>query len=178
MKKFYEYVEYFKKYASQYSFDYLLLMAQGYQESLLDQQKKSRAGAVGIMQVIPKYAAPPPINVPDVSKADRNILAGVRMLNHIVTSYFNDPAIDEVNRSLFTFASYNAGPNRIVRLRRQAAEEGLNPNKWFGNVELAVAKDIGEETVMYVDNIYKYYVAYKLAAERQEELQGLKAKGS
>jgi membrane-bound lytic murein transglycosylase MltF len=177
MKKFAEYVEYFKKYASQYSFDYLMIMAQGYQESLLDQKKKGPSGAVGIMQVIPKYARAAPINVPDVSKADKNILAGVRMLNDIVTNYFNDPAIDQVHRTLFTFASYNAGPNRIVRLRKQAAEEGLDPNKWFGNVELEVAKDIGEETVMYVDNIYKYYVAYKLAAESQEKLQKSKSTG-
>jgi membrane-bound lytic murein transglycosylase MltF len=175
MKKFSEYVQYFKKYASQYSFDYLMLMAQGYQDSLLDQGKKSPSGAVGIMQVIPKYASAAPINVPDVSKADKNILAGVRMLNNIVTNYFADPAIDEVNRTLFTFASYNAGPNRIVRLRKQAAKEGLNPNKWFGNVELEVARDIGEETVTYVDNIYKYYVAYKLAAERQMERNTLKS---
>ena len=172
MKKFAEYVEYFKKYASQYSFDYLMIMAQGYQESTLDQQKRSPAGAVGIMQVIPKYASPAPINVPDVSKADKNILAGVRMLNNIVTHYFDDPAIDQVNRTLFTFASYNAGPNRIARLRRQAAKEGLDPNKWFGNVELEVAKDIGEETVTYVDNIYKYYVAYKLAAEIKRNSTG------
>jgi len=172
MKKFSECVEYFKKYASQYSFDYLMLMAQGYQESLLDQQKKSSAGAVGIMQVIPKYASAPPINVPDVSKPDKNILAGVRMLNNIVTNYFGDPAIDQVNRTLFTFASYNAGPNRIVRLRKQAANQGLDPNKWFGNVELEVGNDIGEETVMYVDNIYKYYVAYKLAAEIKRNPRG------
>ena len=178
MKKFSEYVAYFKKYASQYSFDYLMLIAQGYQESLLDQGKKSPTGAVGIMQVIPKYASAAPINVPDVSKADKNILAGVRMLNNIVTNYFEDPAIDEVNRTLFTFASYNAGPNRIVRLRKQAAKEGLNANKWFGNVELEVARDIGEETVVYVDNIYKYYVAYKLAAERQAERDRLKSNGN
>jgi len=177
MKKFWEYVGYFKKHGSQYSFDYLMLMAQGYQESLLDQEKRSRAGAVGIMQVIPKYASASPINVPDVSSADKNILAGARMLNNIVTNYFEDPAIDEVNRTLFTFASYNAGPSRIVRLRKRAAEEGLDPNKWFGNVELEVAKDIGEETVMYVDNIYKYYVAYKLAAEIQEERKKSKSTG-
>jgi len=167
MKKFSEYVTYFKKYAGQYSFDYLMIMAQGYQESLLDQRKKSKAGAVGIMQVIPKYASAPPINVRDVSKADKNILAGVRMLNNILANYFDDPAIDEVNRTLFTFASYNAGPSRIVRLRKRAGEEGLDPNKWFGNVELEVAKEVGEETVTYVDNIYKYYVAYKLAGKRQ-----------
>ena len=130
------------------------------------------------MQVIPRYAAAKPINIPDISKADKNILAGVRILNNIVTTYFDDPGIDQVSRTLFTFASYNAGPNRIVRLRRQAADEGLNPNKWFGNVELEVAKDIGEKTVTYVDNIYKYYVAYKLAAERKEQQEKAKAEGS
>jgi len=175
MKKFAQYVEFFKKYSNQYDFDYLMITAQAYQESTLDHSKRSPAGAVGIMQVIPTYAAAKPINVPDVSKVDKNILAGVRMLKHIVKNYFDDPANDPVNRTLFTFASYNAGPTRIARLRRKASEEGLNPNKWFGNVELVVAKDIGEETVAYVDNIYKYYVAYKLAAERADELQKAKA---
>ena len=172
MKKYSEYVEYFKKYASQYSFDYLMIMAQAYQESLLDQQKRNRSGAVGIMQVIPKYASAAPINVPDVSKADKNILAGVRMLNNILTNYFDDPAIDQVNRTLFTFASYNAGPSRIVRLRKHAAEQGLDSSKWFGNVELEVSKEIGEETTLYVDNIYKYYVAYKLAAATKRNSKG------
>ena len=88
------------------------------------------------------------------------------MLDNITRSYFNDPAIDQVNKTLFTFASYNAGPNRIVRLRKKAAEEGLDANKWFGNVELEVAGDIGQETVTYVSNIYKYYIAYKLADEQ------------
>jgi len=177
MRKFAAYVEYFKKYAALYNFDYLMIVAQGYQESRLEQSKKSRAGAIGIMQVIPKYAAAPPIKVRDVSRADRNILAGVRMLNNIVTTYFNDPAIDEVNRTLFTFASYNAGPTRIARLRKKSEEDGLNPNKWFGNVELEVAKEVGEETVMYVDNIYKYYIAYKLATDRKLELEKARASG-
>lgn len=171
MKRFDSYVAYFKKYATDYDFDYLMIVAQGYQESRLDQLKRSPAGAVGIMQVIPRYAAAAPINVPDVSGADKNILAGVRVLKNIVTNYFNDPAIDAVNKTLFTFASYNAGPSRITRLRKKAELDGLNPNQWFGNVELEVAEDIGEETVMYVDNIYKYYVAYKLASQRQLDSQ-------
>lgn len=178
MKRFATYVEYFKKYAADYNFDYLMIVAQGYQESGLDQSKKSRGGAVGIMQVIPKYAAAAPINVPDVRRADKNILAGVRILNNIVTTYFNDPAIDDVNKTLFTFAGYNAGPTRIARLRSKAKEDGLNPNKWFGNVELEVAEEVGEEPVLYVDNIYKYYVAYKLATKRKQELQKARAAGS
>ncbi len=64
-----------------------------------------------------------------------------------------------------SFAAYNAGPNRIAHLRKRAATEGLDPNQWFGNVELVVAKEVGQETTQYVSNIYKYYVAYKLTLE-------------
>lgn len=175
IKKFNANVEFFKQYAAEYNFDYLMLAAQGYQESLLDQSKKSHVGAVGIMQVIPKYAAAKPIGVTNVNVAEGNIHAGVKMLRNIADTYFNDPGIDQVNRTLFTFASYNAGPNRVARLRKKAAADGLDPDKWFGNVELEVAKDIGQETVTYVSNIYKYYIAYKLAQEQAEEKQKARA---
>src|SRR6516225_2362488 len=175
MRKFRLYVDFFKKYAAQYDFDYLMIGAQGYQESLLDQGKRSPSGAVGIMQVIPKYAAASPINITDVGTAEKNIEAGTKMLHHITDTYFNDPAISQLDKTLFTFASYNAGPNRIARLRKKAAQDGLDPNKWFGNVELEVAKDIGQETVTYVDNIYKYYVAYKLTLEQRMEKEKGKA---
>jgi membrane-bound lytic murein transglycosylase MltF len=174
MKKFVAYADFFKKYSDLYNFDYLMIAAQGYQESMLDQSKRSRAGAVGIMQVIPKYAAAPPVNVKDVGAVEKNIEAGVKMLRNITDTYFNDPAINQVDKTLFTFASYNAGPTRIAGLRKKAAKDGLDPNKWFGNVELEVAQSIGQETVTYVDNIYKYYVAYKLTL--QERMQKEKAK--
>jgi membrane-bound lytic murein transglycosylase MltF len=117
--------------------------------------------------------------VPDVTKADKNILAGVRMLRNITDTYFNDPDISQMDKTLFTFASYNAGPNRIARLRKKATDDGLDLNKWFGNVELEVAQDIGQETVSYVGNIYKYYVSYKLALEQREAKdKAMKAAGS
>jgi len=137
----------------------VMLAAQGYQESTLNQDLVSPRGAVGVMQVLPQYAAANPINISNVRDPQENIHAGAKMLAQITKTYFNDPAIDQMNKTLFTFAAYNAGQNRIVRLRKQAQEEGLDPNKWFGNVELMVAKDIGQETVQYVSNIYKYYVA-------------------
>lgn len=168
MKKFQTNLELFQKYAGEYNFDYLMIAAQGYQESLLDQSKKNPSGAVGIMQVIPKYAAAPPISISDVGSAEGNIHAGVKMLRNIEDTYFNDPKIDPVNKTLFVFASYNAGPNRIAKLRKEAATMGLDPNVWFNSVELVAAKDIGQETVTYVANIYKYYVAYKLALEQRD----------
>jgi len=172
MKKFEALRALFRKYAGQYDFDYLMIMAQGYQESLLDQSKRNPSGAVGIMQVVPKYAAASPINVPDVTTAENNIQAGVKMLRNIENQYFNDPKIDPLDKTLLVFASYNAGPSRIAKLREQAREQGLDPNKWFDNVQLMVAKNVGQETVTYVSNVYKYYVAYKLAMGQMDVPQG------
>jgi membrane-bound lytic murein transglycosylase MltF len=168
MKKFQQNVAFFKKYAAQYDFDVLMIAAQAYQESLLDQSKRNPSGAVGIMQVIPKYAAASPINIPNVETAETNIKAGVKMLRNVEDNYFNDPKIDRLNKTLFVFASYNAGPNRIAGLRKKAPDLGLDPNVWFGNVELVAAKEIGQETVTYVSNIYKYYIAYTLTAEQNQ----------
>jgi len=168
MKKLQAYMKYFQKYAAEYNFDYLMLAAQSYQESTLNQDLVSPRGAVGVMQVLPQYAAANPINIPDVHDPENNIHAGAKMMAQITKTYFNDPGIDQMNKTLFTFASYNAGQNRIVRLRKEAQAEGLDPNKWFGNVELVAAKDIGQETVQYVSNIYKYYVAYKMTLDQQK----------
>jgi membrane-bound lytic murein transglycosylase MltF len=175
MKKFQTNLQLFQKYAGEYNFDYLMIAAQGYQESLLDQNKRNPSGAMGIMQVVPKNAAASPINVANVATADGNIHAGVKILRNIADTYFNDPKIDPVNKTLFVFASYNAGPNRIARLRKEASDMGLDPNVWFDNVEIVAAKEIGQETVTYVANIYKYYVAYKLAVQQRELRE--KAKG-
>lgn len=163
MRKFEALSGLFKKYAEEYDFDYLMMMAQGYQESALEQNMRSPGGAVGIMQVMPHDAAAPPVSVPDVWTAEGNIHAGIKMLRTIEDKYLNDPQIDPLNKTLLAFASYNAGPNRIASLREKAREEGLNPNIWFNNVELLVAKDVGQVTVTYVGNVYKYYIAYKLA---------------
>jgi len=166
MKKFEALSGLFKKYASQYDFDYLMMMAQGYQESALEQSMRSPGGAVGIMQVMPRDAAASPINVPNVWTAKGNIHAGIKILRTIEDKYLNDPKLDPLNKTLLAFASYNAGPNRIAWLREQAPKEGLDPNQWFGNMELMVARNIGQVTVTYVGNVYKYYVAYQLALQQ------------
>lgn len=89
-------------------------------------------------------------------------------MRFMLDQYFKDTPLNKINKGLFAFASYNAGPHKIARLRMQAAEDGLDPNKWFNNVELVAGKEIGRETVTYVSNIYKYYVAFKLVAERKQ----------
>ncbi len=176
MKKFQTNLALFQKYAGEYDFDYLMIAAQGYQESLLDQSKRNPSGAVGIMQVIPKNRGGlshqhsergrlPTATFMPASRCCATSKIPISMIRRSIP----------LNKTLFVFASYNAGPNRIARLRKEAAEMGLDPNVWFGNVELVAAKDIGQETVTYVANIYKYYVAYKLAVEQRELRQ--KAEG-
>ncbi len=178
MRRFSELSKYFQKYAAQYRFEWLMLVAQGYQESGLDQSVRSPVGAVGVMQVTPATANDRAVNIPDIHLVDQNIHAGVKYLRYLVDQYFNEPGIDLLNRHLFAFAAYHAGPTRISKLRRDAAAAGLDPNTWFYNVELLAAKDIGRETVQYVSNIFKYYVAYKLVVERGRERDAIKRKAN
>jgi membrane-bound lytic murein transglycosylase MltF len=169
LKRFEEMVKLFRQYGDKYSFPYLLLAAQAYQESGLNQHLKSRVGAVGVMQIKPSTAAANPIGIPGVDKLDRNIEAGAKYLRYMVEQYYADEPMDEVTKGLFAIASYNAGPARIRKLRKEAAERGYNPNLWFNNVEVIAAAQIGRETVQYVSNIYKYYLAYKMVMERQQK---------
>ncbi len=173
--KLHDTVEFFRKYGGQYGFDYLMVAAQGYQESGLDQSVVSPVGAIGIMQVLPTTAADKSVGIPDISTPESNIQAGTKYLRHIVDDYFDDPAIDEVNRTLFAFASYNAGPNRIQRLRTKAADMGYDPNIWFGNVEVVVANEVGREPVQYVSNIFKYYTVYSMLQDQLAIKNDLKA---
>ena len=157
----------FKKYAAMYGLDDLLLMAQGYQESRLDQSVRSRAGAVGIMQILPSTAAYEHIRIEDVaSDPEQNIHAACKYMRYLLDKYLDDPQLDPTNRLLLGLAAYNAGPANMQRMRDKAAAMGLDPNRWFANVEHAAAQLIGRETVQYVSNIYKYYLAYRLVEAR------------
>jgi len=170
MERFKNAIGFFKKYGEQYDFDWLMIAAQAYQESGIDQSRRSPVGAVGVMQIKPATAADKAIGIPNVeTDMEKNIEAGVKYLNYISKQYFSDGKFSRANRGLFAFAAYNAGPARVVQLRKQAEAEGLDPNVWFNNVELVAAKTIGAETVTYVSNIYKYYVAYKLVSEQAKK---------
>jgi membrane-bound lytic murein transglycosylase MltF len=148
------------------------MAAQGYQESLLDQSKRSAAGAIGVMQVLPSTGKN--LGVGDITLAEPNVHAGVKYIRMIIDRYYANEPMDEMNRVLFAFAAYNAGPTRIAELRRRASRQGLDPNVWFDNVEFVTAKRIGRETVQYVKNIYKYYIAYKLLEESRLAKQAVK----
>jgi membrane-bound lytic murein transglycosylase MltF len=165
MARFRQTIALFRKYAPRYGFDALMVAAQGYQESRLDQSRRSPRGAVGVMQLLPSTARE--MGFPDVEKAETNVHAGVKYLRWLRDHYFSDAPMAEVDKQLFCFASYNAGPGRVVKLRQKAKGLGLNPNRWFSNVEVVAGREIGRETVQYVSNIYKYYVTYRMILERQ-----------
>jgi membrane-bound lytic murein transglycosylase MltF len=158
----------FRKYSDQYGFDWLLLIALGFQESGLDNSVRSSAGAVGVMQILPSTAKDPNVDIADIDILENNVHAGAKYLGFLRDQYFSEPGIDEPDRTLLTFAAYNAGPAKIGALREETKEAGLDPDVWFGNVEMVCAKRIGRETTQYVSNIFKYYIAYRLLVDQRD----------
>jgi membrane-bound lytic murein transglycosylase MltF len=171
LARFVKMVPLFRKYGGEYHFPYLLLAAQGFQESGLNPGLRSKAGAVGVMQIKPSTAAADPIDITGIERIDRNIEAGAKYLRYTANHYYANEPMDQVTKGLFALASYNAGPNRIEKLRTMASSEGYDPNRWFNNVEFIAAREIGAETCNYVGNIYKYYLAYKMITEQNARRQ-------
>ena len=165
-QRFEKTVALFKKYGERYSFDYLMVAALGYQESRLDQNARSHVGAIGIMQLMPDTGRS--LKVGDITKTEPNIHGGVKYLRQIHDQLLDTTGLDEQNSTLFSIAAYNCGAGRVAALRKEAVTKGLDGNVWFNNVELIAARRVGQETVVYVRNIYKYYVAYKLQLETLE----------
>lgn len=154
---------FFREYAPRYGFDWLMIAAQAYRESRFDQSKRSRAGAVGIMQIKPSTAADPNVGIGDVEVLENNIHAGVKYLAFVRDRYFSDEGISPDDRMGFALAAYNAGPRRVVNARNLASEQGLDPNQWFDHVELVVAQKVGLEPIQYVRDIHAYSIALRMA---------------
>jgi len=166
IQRFERTIKLFEQYGAKYGFDPLMLAAQGYQESQLNQDAKSHVGAIGVMQIMPATGAE--LKVGSIHEIENNIHGGTKYMDQLMTRYFKDAKFSDQNRTLFAFASYNAGPGNISKMRTEALKRSLDPDKWFNNVEIVVSERIGQETTTYVRNIYKYYVAYKLTMEAQE----------
>jgi membrane-bound lytic murein transglycosylase MltF len=175
-KKFLALIQFFQKYGDQYDVDWVLMGAQGYQESRLNQNAKSPVGAIGVMQVMP--ATGKDMKVGDITEIEANIHAGIKYMRWMIDHYYGNEPMTKLDKALFAFASYNAGAGRISKLRKEATKRGLDPNVWFHNVEYVAAEKIGQETVTYVTNIYKYYIAYRLILEsrtaRKEAIETIK----
>lgn len=157
----------FRKYGEMYDIDWLKLGALAYQESRLEMDTRSHRGAVGIMQVLPATATGKAVNVKDYKTLEGNIHAGTKYLRYLMDNYFEDAAPEA--RVDFALAAYNAGPRRVRSLRKTAREMGLDPDRWFGNVEYAAYRKVGSETPTYVANVQMYYAAFKSIYRTQVE---------
>lgn len=162
--------------SAQAGFNWLVILAQAFQESRLDHLARSPVGAVGLMQLMPDTGAA--FGARDLTDATQNIRAGIAYMNRLRSHYFAEAGLDEAERIHLALVAYNAGPNCINRLRAQAAREGLDPNRWFGHVERVLQRRAGSETVRYVANIHAYFLTYaglaEAVAERQEEVEALR----
>ena len=163
------YTSLFKKYGTAYEFDWKLLAAQAYQESRLEQSKKSHRGALGLMQVLPSTAYNPPIKIRNIHRAENNIHAGVKYLAHLREHYFSHKQYAPSEQINFSLAAYNAGPTRLKSLQQHAKKMKLDPHVWFSNMEQVALRYIGREPVRYVANIHKYYLAYSANEKNNQE---------
>jgi len=168
-ERFHKVIGLFQKYGEEYDFDHLMLAALGFQESGLDQDVRSHAGAIGIMQLLQSTASDPNVGIPNIEEVEANIHAGTKYLRFLRERYFSDDGMDEIQQTLFSFAAYNAGPARVRGLRQKAEASGLDPDRWFDNVEIIAAREIGRETVQYVSNIFKYYIAYRQSMDISQQ---------
>lgn len=168
-RRFNELQHLFERYGERYGIEHLFAAAQGYQESRLDQTVRSAAGAIGVMQLLPDTAADKNVGIPDIHDVEKNIHAGIKYMDFLRGRYFSEPDITPLNQALLALGAYNAGPGRMIRMRGKAAEQGYDPNVWFDNVELIAAEEIGRETVQYVSNIFRYYLTYRMIANRELE---------
>jgi membrane-bound lytic murein transglycosylase MltF len=155
-------VDVFQEYGRRFDIPWEVLAAMAYQESGLDPDARSSAGAVGIMQLMPSTAAE--VGVTNPATVDGSVHAAAAYLDRLRGIYLDEPGLDRREQALLMLASYNAGPNRIRQLRREAAVQGLDPDVWFDNVELVTARRVGRETVEYVSNVFKYYIAFRQIA--------------
>ena len=165
-----EFLPLFRQYGEEFDFHWLQIAAQAYKESGMNPTARSRAGAVGLMQIKPATARDKNVGVNDISTPGGNVHAGVKYMRFLADRYFTDEAIPDEERWLFTLAAYNAGPARVIKLRNEAERRGLDRNRWVDNVEIVAAHRVGRETVRYVADISKYYLGYRLAWERRRAL--------
>ena len=157
----------FRRYGEAYGIEYLFAAAQGYQESRLNQDVRSAAGAIGVMQLLPATAADRNVGIPDIENVESNIHAGIKYMDFLRDRYFSSADISPLDQALLALGAYNAGPTRMISMRRKAEEKGYDPNVWFDNVELIAAEEIGRETVQYVSNIFRYYLTYRMIANQE-----------
>ncbi|MEM1451171.1 MAG: transporter substrate-binding domain-containing protein [Planctomycetota bacterium] len=152
-----------QRHSTDFGFDWRLIAAQAYQESGLDPNAVSRSGAVGLMQLLPSTAKD--MGVTDLRDPERNLYAGVKYMDWLRTHFFDEPQLAPEAQLDFCLAAYNAGPGRVRRWRAEAPARGLDPDRWFGNVELLALEDVGLQPVQYVGNINKYFILYRLALD-------------
>ena len=159
----------FEKYGAQYKLDPLFIAALGFQETLLNQNAVSQVGAIGVMQLMPATGSS--LGVGDIHLLEPNIHAGADYMNQLITKYFPDAQFKGDNRALFAIASYNIGPNNVAKARDQARQMGFDPDEWFKSVEFVAAERMGYEPMIYVRNVYKYFVSYELKLGKIQSIQ-------
>ena len=155
-KRFEQTLAMFRQYGKQYPFDPLMMAVDGHWESQRRQIGDGRAAA-----------AAAPVTPPSADQLAQDVQDRTKYIDQLMTQTFPDAKFSELDRTLFTFASYKSGANNVESMRKEAATRGLDPNVWFNNVEQLMAERYGMLSTAYVRSILKCKLAYQLIAESE-----------
>ncbi|MCQ2229291.1 MAG: transglycosylase SLT domain-containing protein [Bacteroidales bacterium] len=177
-----DYEEIIRQLATDSRYDWLLISSVVYQESHFNPEAKSWAGARGLMQLMPETAKR--FGVDDISHPEQNIEAGIKYLMWLdkrLIKYV--PDMNE--RVKFALAAYNIGLGHIMDAIRLAEKQGMKPDVWQANVEVALLQKAnaqfysdpvvkhgycrGTETINYVKNVMDRYYNYKVAFGKKKQ---------
>ena len=173
------YDELVQREAAKHHFDWRLIVAQMYQESRFNPRARSPAGAIGLMQLLPRTAKE--FGVRKLRDPEQSVRAGVAYLAWLHSRL--EPELTVKDRIWFALAAYNAGFGHVTDARKLASGRlGLDPDRWFDNVELAMrllSKRAyyrntthgyvrGREVVNYVRQIRERYRSYLQTTDVRE----------
>ncbi len=156
--------------AARVGLDWRLLAAQAFQESRFDPKAQSAAGALGLFQFLPSTGRE--LGYKNLHDPEEGTAAGASYMAWLLEQF--EPTLAFKNRVRFALASYNAGKGHVDDARKLARTMGLDPDRWFKNVEVAMAKLAdpriarttrygycrGSEPVAYVSEITTRYENY------------------
>jgi len=141
-----------KSHALQRKFDWRLITAQMYQESQFDPDVESWAGAVGLMQFMPKTADA--YGIKDRRDPLQSIDAGVELMKDLNNSW-KKQGVQTEESIKFALASYNVGIGHVMDAVVITEDEGGDKTKW-DNVSQNLLKLSKRDYINYPKVKYGY----------------------
>ena len=172
--------DWFREYSKIPGWDWRLVASQAYQESRFNPNAHSWAGAVGLMQIMPRTAREMRVNARD----PRQSIEGACRYLWKLDDQWREAIPREEERIRFILASYNVGLGHVEDAQRLAKKFGDDPGSWEDVAYWLIRKSKrsvyndpvvkygfarGTEPVDYVERILDRFEHYKVFVPKEPE---------